>query len=150
LKLPLIGIADSLNSNSFISFNISGIFIMQDTFVYKLTTFYILRKSTFPPRHKSKFLHFSVPRKRPYWKYIISRQRYLIRVVVFSSWLIMEQFINLLFFCNFSELNANDPKSKFVQLEKNIAQNLTCVRGFQGNRIQWSKVNCFIHLELIL
>jgi hypothetical protein len=40
LKLPLIGIADSLNSNSFISFNISGIFIIQDTFVYKLTTFY--------------------------------------------------------------------------------------------------------------
>ena len=46
----------------------------------------------------------------------------------------------------FLEFNGNS-KSKLVQLEKNIAQNLTCFQGSKGNRIQWLKVNCFIYFK---
>jgi len=43
----------------------------------------------------------------------------------------------------FSELNG-DSKHKSVQLEKDIAQNLTCFQGFQNARIKWFKVNSLI------
>jgi len=45
--------------------------------------------------------------------------------------------------CQFSELNA-EAKLKSVQLDKDIAQNLTCFKGSQDTPIKWFKVNFFI------
>jgi hypothetical protein len=45
--------------------------------------------------------------------------------------------------CKLSELNG-DSKLNNVQLEKGIAQNLTCFKGSQNTRIKWFKVNVSI------
>jgi hypothetical protein len=50
---------------------------------------------------------------------------------------------NVNYVCKFPELNS-DSKLKSVQLEKNIAQNLTCFKGSQNARIKWFKVNDII------
>jgi len=53
--------------------------------------------------------------------------------------------------CTFLESNGNS-KLKYVQLEKNIAENLTCIRGSNRNRILWFKVrtDLLIILNLFL
>jgi hypothetical protein len=49
---------------------------------------------------------------------------------------------NIDYVCKFPELN-DDSKLKSVQLEKDIAQNLICIKGSQNTRIKWFKVNGF-------
>ncbi len=76
--------------------------------------------------------------------------RYIIFLVIFF---VIQHWTNYSFlFCTFLESNGNS-KLKSVQLQKNIAQNLTCIRGSNRNRIQlWLKVrtDSFIILNLFL
>ncbi|XP_046451546.1 vascular endothelial growth factor receptor 2-like [Daphnia pulex] len=47
--------------------------------------------------------------------------------------------INTFWLCQFSEINGDSSQLKFVQIEKDIAQNLTCFnnKGSQNARIEW-------------
>jgi hypothetical protein len=51
--------------------------------------------------------------------------------------------INTFWLCQFSEINGDSSQLKFVQIEKDIAQNLTCFnnKGSQNARIEWFQVN---------
>jgi hypothetical protein len=86
-----------------------------------------------------------MPGKWFYRKYFGSHQRFETEFNFYDFFVIEHMFD----FEKFSELNG-EAKSKTIQLEKNIAQNLTCFQGSKGNRIQWLKVNCFIHFEFFL
>ena len=57
--------------------------------------------------------------------------------------------INTFWLCQFSEINGDSSQLKFVQIEKDIAQNLTCFnnKGSQNARIKWFKVNGLIKIS---
>jgi hypothetical protein len=84
-------------------------------------------------------------KKSLYWVLFSSLNNFIIyfRDETFYLYYIETWKINLFLFCQFSELNG-DYKLRSVQLEKDIAQNLTCFQGSQNTRITWFKVNDLI------
>jgi hypothetical protein len=73
---------------------------------------------------------------------VISEMKLLFLFInAMESWMLIISYNH--YICKFLDLNG-DSKFKSVQLEKDIAQNLTCFKGSQNASIKWIKVNSLI------